>query len=142
MTFGRTLTERREQREAERERNMASLCTPSKAICKGSYTGSTTSAAPKEPEPVRDESYRRWVASLPCFECGIEGYSQAAHANTGKTKGKKTSDETCFPMCADRPGVRGCHSLFDQYILVGRDAMRWYEQAALEWTKQQPGVTT
>jgi hypothetical protein len=140
MTFGRTLTERREQREAERERNMASLCTPSKAICKGSYTGSTTSAAPKEPEPVRDESYRRWVASLPCFECGIEGYSNAAHPNSGKTKGVKRDDDECFPLCVDRPGIKGCHSQFDQYELVMRHNMALYERAALEWTREQQGA--
>ena len=31
--------------------------------------------------PVRSESYRRFVASQPCFGCGIAGYSQAAHPN-------------------------------------------------------------
>jgi hypothetical protein len=96
----------------------------------------------KAPEPVRDESYRRWVASLPCYECRIQGYSQAAHANSGKAKGKKTSDETCFPMCCDRPGVPGCHSLFDQYVLVCREEMPRYEAEALAWTRQQPGCPT
>ena len=29
--------------------------------------------------PLRSEKYRRAVASLPCINCGIQGYSQAAH---------------------------------------------------------------
>jgi hypothetical protein len=94
-------------------------------------------ALAKAPEPVRDESYRRWVASLPCYECGIEGYSQAAHANSGKAKGRKTSDLTCFPLCCSRPLVPGCHFLFDQFILVRREEMPEYERAALAWTRAQ-----
>lgn len=63
----------------------------------------------------RDESYRRFVASLPCAHCGIEGRSQAAHSDAGadgKGKGIKADDDTCFPLCADAPSRRGCHSLF------------------------------
>lgn len=31
--------------------------------------------------PVRSESYRRWVATLACMGCGIEGFTQVAHRN-------------------------------------------------------------
>jgi hypothetical protein len=88
-------------------------------------------------EPLRDKSYRRWVASLPCYECRIHGYSQCAHGNTGKAKGLKNSDEGCFPMCADRPGIVGCHTRFDRYQLVSRADMPEYERRAAEWTKEQ-----
>jgi hypothetical protein len=88
-------------------------------------------------EPLRDKSYRRWVASLPCYECRIHGYSQCAHGNTGKAKGLKNSDEGCFPLCADRVGVKGCHSRFDQYEIVSRADMPEYERRAAEWTKEQ-----
>ena len=64
---------------------------------------------PKRP-PVRDEAYRRLVAALPCAHCGKPGPSQAAHADEGKGMGMKSSDETCFPLCADEPGRQGCHS--------------------------------
>ena len=94
-------------------------------------------AAAKGPEPVRDESYRRWVASLPCYECRIEGYSNAAHPNSGKAKGVKLTDEGCFPLCVDRPEVKGCHPKFDQYEIVSAEEMPEYERAALEWTRQQ-----
>jgi hypothetical protein len=62
--------------------------------------------------PVRSESYRRWVASLPCMSCGISGYSQCAHANGGGM-GTKTSDLDTFPLCCTRPGLIGCHMQFD-----------------------------
>jgi hypothetical protein len=94
-------------------------------------------AVPKEPQPVRDEAYRRLVASLPCFNCGIHGHSQCAHPNTGKTKGRKLSDDRCFPLCADRVGVVGCHSRFDRYELTGRDGMAAFEASALAWTTEQ-----
>jgi hypothetical protein len=104
---------------------------------RGTYTGAITGPAPKAAAPVRDEAYRRWVASLPCFECRIAGYSNAAHPNTGKAKGAKLSDAACFPLCVDRPGVVGCHRKFDTYILVPRAGMPEYESRALEWTRQQ-----
>lgn len=68
-------------------------------------------------EYVRDESYRRFVASLPCFVCGIAGRSQAAHSNSaadGKGGSIKASDAALFPLCADEPGAIGCHTRHDQ----------------------------
>ena len=76
---------------------------------------------------VESEAYRRLVAALPCAHCGIQGYSQAAHPNTGKAKGAKADDRLCFPLCADRPGVVGCHFRFDQHQLFSRP-----ERAAIE----------
>lgn len=85
-------------------------------------------ASPIEKDaPVRSEAYRRAVASLPCIVCGIEGHSQAAHPNTGKGAGIKTSDANCFPLCADRPGVPGCHSQFDQGAMFDRATRRTLE---------------
>lgn len=72
-------------------------------------------AAPKD-EPVRDEQYRRWVASLPCIACGVHGYSQAAHPCAGRGLGQKSDDTDCFPLCCTRPGVLGCHVRHDQLI--------------------------
>ena len=65
--------------------------------------------------PLRDESYRRWVASLPCAHCGVEGFSQAAHGDQGKGMGIKAGDDTCYPACGPHPVGRnarlypGCH---------------------------------
>ena len=67
-------------------------------------------------QPVRDEAYRRFVASLPCFGCGIHGYSQAAHPDHGRGLGQKASDRDTFPLCCARPMVPGCHVEHDQLI--------------------------
>ena len=71
---------------------------------------------PKQ-EYVRDESYRRFVASLPCFVCGRVGRSQAAHSNSathGHGRSIKASDASLFPLCADGPEAIGCHTRHDQ----------------------------
>jgi hypothetical protein len=60
----------------------------------------------------RNESYRRYVASKACFGCGIENYSQCAHANGGGM-GTKRSDLETFPLCTTRPGHMGCHMQHD-----------------------------
>ena len=85
-------------------------------------------ATPKA-EPVRNEAYRRAVASLSCVICGVPGFSQAAHANTGKGMGIKACDMTLFPACADRPDVRGCHSQIDQGALFSKAVRRELEPA-------------
>ena len=79
--------------------------------------------------PVRSEALRRAVASLPCINCGVPGHSQCAHSNSGKGAGIKASDLDSFPLCCDRPGQRGCHSLFDQGALFGKEARRLIEPA-------------
>lgn len=72
-------------------------------------------AVPKRGAGTSHEGYRRLVAALPCFHCGVHGLSQAAHPNTGKSMGKKLLDDRlCFPLCADTVGRRGCHPQFDQ----------------------------
>lgn len=82
--------------------------------------------APKA-KPMRSEAYRRAVASLPCVICGVPGYSQAAHANTGKGMGLKACDLTCFPACCPRPGIQGCHAALDQGALFTKAARRELE---------------
>lgn len=66
---------------------------------------------------VRDKAYLRRVASLPCIECGLEGFSQAAHVPPDG-KGIKQSDYETFPLCCDRPGVVGHHTEYDRYKLI------------------------
>jgi len=82
-------------------------------------------------EAVRSEPYRRLVAALPCAHCGIAGYSQAAHPNTGKGAGLKTDDRFAFPLCGPRPLEAGCHTRFDQGALFSKAARRAIEPA---WT--------
>jgi len=75
-------------------------------------------SVPKE-RPVRSADYRRWVATLPCYRCGMHGHSQAAHADQGKGMAIKSSDLTCYPLCGPHLDQRttppyqmvpGCHA--------------------------------
>lgn len=68
---------------------------------------------------VVSEPYRRLVAALPCINCGISGYSQAAHVPpVGKQI--KQSDLDTFPLCCTRQQEIGCHVRFDNYKLFPR----------------------
>lgn len=83
-------------------------------------------------EPLRSESYRRFVASFHCFACSVPGYSQAAHPNFGKGLGLKTDDRLCFPLCTVRPGQIGCHEIHDQLIGMTLDQRRASEEEYIE----------
>lgn len=76
-------------------------------------------AHPKD-EAVRSEPYRRLVAALPCMNCQRRGPSQAAHLPPDG-KSLKQDDRETFPLCADGPRRRGCHTKFDQYELFPRE---------------------
>ena len=84
--------------------------------------------------PVRSEAYRRAVATLPCINCKVPGYSQCAHSNSGKGAGIKASDLDSFPLCTVHPGadgglVQGCHERFDQGALFTKAVRRTVEPA-------------
>lgn len=119
----------REQRLAERAARAIASARATAALVPPSRMGQCAGAGPRiEKEvPLRSDAYRRLVAALPCALCGASGYSQAAHANTGKGMGLKTCDLTLFPACADRPGVRGCHSNLDQGALFPKHVRRVLE---------------
>lgn len=80
--------------------------------------------------PVRSEAYRRLVAALPCVACCREGNCQAAHPNTGKAKGMKADDRTCFALCGPRYMHPGCHFEFDQHQMGPRE---WRESVEKLW---------
>lgn len=74
-----------------------------------------------KPKKVSAEelAYLKRVAALPCSNCGIHGYSQAAHSNRysdGKARGLKADYKATFPLCCTRPGEIGCHVRHDQLI--------------------------
>ena len=98
---------------------------------------STTAAPIPKAAPVRSEAYRRVVATLPCAICGVHGYSQAAHANTGKGMGMKACDLTCFPACGPRPGFQGCHAALDQGALFTKAVRRELEPVWAEDTQRR-----
>ena len=91
-------------------------------------------SVPKD-RPWRCEAYRRLVASMPCLMCWVHGYSQAAHANTGKGMGTKASDYRVFPLCGPRFGEIGCHAAFDQGALFPKAERREWEEWAIDRTR-------
>lgn len=99
-----------------------------------------TISLPKE-RPYRSEAYRRLVAALPCAHCNRPGPSQCAHGDEGKGFAIKASDLTCFPLCADGPGRRGCHSLIGASGSFSREQRRTLEQTYAALTRKTLGRT-
>ena len=112
----------------------------------------TVSSIAKE-NALRSEPYRRLVAALPCAYCRREQHSQHAHENENKGKALKLDDRRAMPLCADDPGVLGCHSRFDRYALfidraehirMGRqwaaETRAQIEQSG-QWPKNLPKMT-
>jgi len=71
--------------------------------------------------PLRSEKLRRLVASLTCVSCGLEGSTQAAHANYTKGIGIKASDARIMALCVE------CHRNLDQGGNMTKEARRAYE---------------
>lgn len=123
-------TPHREARDPDRVR-----ATP--AVTPGAFrvpepVASAPAARVEKSAPVRSEALRRAVASLPCINCGIPGYSQCAHSNSGKGAGIKASDLDSFPLCTVHPGadgglMQGCHEKFDQGALFTKAVRRELE---------------
>lgn len=84
---------------------------------------------PKQ-EIIRSENYRRFVASFACFQCGLVGSSQCAHANKGKGMAMKTSDSESFPLCFP------CHADFDQNRGMTREERRAKEEVYVARMKE------
>lgn len=88
-------------------------------------------------KPVRAPAYLRWVATLPCVSCQIEGYTQAAHPNYGRGLGQKASDLDAFPLCCTRPGHMGCHVMHDQLIDCTLEQRRGLERVYTARTQEK-----
>ncbi|MGB8422206.1 hypothetical protein [Paraburkholderia sp.] len=82
----------------------------------------------------RYEDLRRAVTTLPCMNCGIERYTQAAHGNKDKGSGLKASDAAIAALCCDRPGIRGCHSMLDQGGAMLKEERRAFEMEMIAKT--------
>lgn len=93
------------------------------ATRRASYAGETTGKPIDKDDFVVCEAYRRLVRQMPCFRCGISGYTQFCHTDLGKGMGLKTDDRGGWPGCGLRPGpggelIDGCHHY------VGREMSR------------------
>ena len=116
----------------ERCAALVAAARPAAAVMATAQSLARLSVMPKS-QPARHDGYRRLVAHLPCISCGVEGYSQAAHSNNGKGMAIKADDREAFPLCADRPGQRGCHSMLDQGALMDKTTRQAVEP---EWARR------
>lgn len=99
--------------------------TPAKPVLVADGKARMVVPVPKA-QPLRDEGYRRLVATLPCCWCAVIGHSQAAHANFGKGMGIKASDAETFPLCG--PSGNNCHQHLDQGGQLIKAQRREYEE--------------
>lgn len=100
---------------------------PTRAVLRRADGNARLTVAVPKGQYVRSEAYRRLVAALPCAHCKRAGPSQAAHADEGKGLSLKADDRTCYPLCADSPGRRGCHSLLGASGAFTREHRRTLE---------------
>lgn len=56
----------------------------------------------------------QWVNGMSCAVCEATGWTQNAHVLPRSRGGKA---KHIVPLCGDRTGVRGCHSMLDAYEL-------------------------
>ena len=120
----------REQRDPDRVRSVPTVAPG--AFRAPEPVSEAPAAQVAKAAPVRSEAYRRAVATLPCVICGVPGYSQCAHSNSGKGAGIKASDLDSFPLCTVHPGadgklVQGCHENFDRGALFTKAVRRELE---------------
>lgn len=57
-------------------------------------------------------AYVEHLHAMPCAVCAVTGWTVAAHTETGGM-GMKAPANTLVPLCGDRLGVVGCHTLYD-----------------------------
>ena len=96
-------------------------------------------------QPLRDEDYRRLVASLDCICCGAVGHSQCAHANSpaaGKAGAMRADDRETFPLCTVT--ANDCHGGFDQRAMFSKEKRReleplWANQTRMTLRKLAEG---
>ena len=130
----------REQRDPDRVRSVPTVAPG--AFRAPEPVSEAPAAQVAKAAPVRSEAYRRAVAGLRCIHCGLLGYSQCAHANTGKGASIKVSDLDSFPLCTVHPGpdgtlVQGCHERFDQGALFSKLVRRDLEPAWIADTQRK-----
>lgn len=92
-----------------------------------------TVPVPKE-SPLQNETYMAAVRQLPCYRCGIVGFTQFCHADEGKGEKLKTDCRLGWPGCGphDEIGrtVPGCHYVVGSTGALGKQGRRDFERQA------------
>jgi hypothetical protein len=115
--FGRSTTDHRERREAERARNLAVLLAGGAGLHRGTYAGGTSGEVVEKTEAYRDPVLLEMARGRPCLLLVPAACSQrvdtvvAAHSNLpehGKAMSRKADD------CYSAWGCFACHTWLDQ----------------------------
>lgn len=61
--------------------------------------------------PLDHKGYMAAVRKLPCYRCGVVGFTQFCHRDEGKGMGTKTDCREGWPGCGPHHGEPGCHWL-------------------------------
>jgi hypothetical protein len=118
MTFARKFTEWKERRAAESEANRQVLCTPSRALHRGTYSGTYSGTTTANPKPLehRNPTLLAMAKDRPCLLLipGICNHrvdtTVAAHSNLsihGKAGARKADDQYSVWAC------HACHFWLD-----------------------------
>lgn len=57
----------------------------------------------------------RWVKTLPCAACCVEGWSENAHLLGNDGARRRGPYDTIGPLCGNRFTTVGCHTLYDEH---------------------------
>lgn len=147
LTRRTPLRARRPEWAAPRERVMVLPTT--RPITPGVISAIDASAAPRStPKECRlvSEAYRAAVRALPCYRCGVVGFTQFCHSDQGKGAGLKTDDRHGWPGCGPHPGpggalVPGCHHEVGSTGALGKTGRRAFEAEAAAATRHTLRIT-
>jgi hypothetical protein len=73
--------------------------------------GSAEKRARKFRLHYHSKQYVLYIHAMPCAECGVEGYSEAAHVIS---RGAGGEAKHLVPLCRNRFDIVGCHPTFDE----------------------------
>jgi hypothetical protein len=97
----------------------------------------------QQARPTAATLHFKRMAMLACAQCGMEGYSPAAHSNRyqdGKGASIKAHYLATFPLCRARPGIIGCHAEHDQCIGMTREEANARTEIDIADTQRKLGI--
>lgn len=94
-------------------------------------------------EPVQHEGYMAAVRKLPCYRCGVVGFTQFCHSDQGKGMGLKTDCREGWPGCGPHlvPSAggyamdSGCHYYVGTAGIFTKLLRRKFEDEAARHTR-------
>lgn len=93
-------------------------------------------SVPKQ-EPIQHAGYMAVVRQMACARCGISGYTQFCHSDSGgKGMGIKTDCRLGWPGCGPHGSLPGCHWIVGTSGQLKQTARRAFERSAGDETRR------